>query len=95
MKQPAIYIMSNKKNGTIYIGVTSNLVKRVYEHKNQVTKGFSAKYHCHDLVYYEIFENMENAICREKQLKAGSRKKKIELIENMNTNWQDLYPDLL
>ena len=83
--------MANKKNGTLYVGVTGNLSKRVWEHKNMVTKGFTARYQCHNLVYFEPFDEMEPAIEREKQIKAGSRKKKIELIERTNAEWQDLY----
>jgi len=94
MKQPAIYIMSNKKLGTIYTGVTSNLLKRVYEHKNEITKGFSSKHNCKNLVYYEIFEHMYDAINREKQLKGGSRQQKIILIETMNSEWKDLYIEI-
>jgi putative endonuclease len=87
--------MTNKRNGTLYTGVTSNLAKRVHEHKNGVLAGFSRKYGCNQLVYYEMHENMDSAISREKQIKAGSRKKKIELIEDMNPNWNDLYEDIL
>ncbi len=91
MKIPAIYIMSNMKNGTIYTGVTSNLSKRVYEHKQGEIEGFSRKYGCRLLVYYEIHESMEYAIMREKQIKAGSRKNKIQLIQALNPDWDDLY----
>jgi putative endonuclease len=94
-KHPAIYIMTNKKNGTLYTGVTSNLIKRVYEHKNGVGSEFTKKYDCKQLVYYELYEDMMNAIMREKQIKAGSRKKKISLIESKNPEWQDLYYGLL
>ncbi len=73
MKQPAIYILASKENGTLYTDVTSNLQKRIYEHKNETTKGFSAQYDCKNLVYYEIHETMEYAIAREKQIKGGSR----------------------
>jgi len=90
-KVPAVYIMANKINGTIYTGVTSNLIKRVFEHKNNLTEGFTQQYDCKNLVYYEIFGDMINAITREKQIKAGSRKKKLELINNVNPKWQDLY----
>ena len=95
MKYGYVYIMTNHKNGTLYIGVTSNLVKRVYEHKNGLCDGFTKKYGLKTLVYYEVCEEITTAIAREKQLKAGSRKKKIDLIETLNTNWLDLYPDLL
>ena len=82
--------MTSKKKGTLYTGVTSNLVKRVYEHKNGVVPGFSKSYGCKRLVYYEMHNDMENAIAREKQIKAGSRDKKLTLIENMNPKWDDL-----
>lgn len=95
MKQPAIYIMTNNRNGTLYTGVTSNLIKRVYEHKNALTKGFTEKYKCKYLVYYEVFRNMASAIEREKQIKAGSRKKKLLLIERMNPGWKDLYENII
>ncbi len=90
-KQPAIYILSNKKHGTLYTGVTSNLVQRVHQHKAKTFKGFSGRYDCNILVYYEIFDDLENAILREKQIKGGSRKKKIALIEADNPDWLDLY----
>lgn len=86
-----IYILANKRNGTLYIGVTSNLVKRVYEHKNNIIEGFSKKYNIHKLVYYEITNDIESAIRREKQLKKWNRKWKINLIENSNPEWIDLY----
>ena len=91
MKQPAIYILANRRNGTLYTGVTSNLPKRISEHRQKTYKGFSARYGCNQLVYYEIFEDMENAILREKQIKAGSRAKKIKLIEAQNPQWMDLF----
>ncbi len=92
---PAVYIMANKKNGSIYAGVTSDLTKRVYQHKNALVKGFTSKYGCKLLVFYEVHENMESAILREKQIKGGSRKKKLDLIEARNPFWEDLYPDVL
>ncbi|OGT59402.1 MAG: endonuclease [Gammaproteobacteria bacterium RIFCSPHIGHO2_12_FULL_43_28] len=94
-KRPAIYIMANKRNGTLYIGVTSDLVKRVYQHKNNSIPGFSGRYDCKLLVYYEIHEDMLGAITREKQIKGGSRKKKLALIEGMNPKWIDLYAWIL
>jgi len=94
-KIPAVYIMSNRKNGTIYTGVTSNLLNRYSEHKNGIKSGFCSKYGCKSLVYYEFHEEMESAILREKQLKGGSRKKKIELIETNNPNWLDLINKLV
>ena len=86
-----IYILANKRNGTLYIGVTSNLVKRVYEHKNNIIKGFTKKYNIHKLVYYEITDDIESAIRREKQLKKWNRKWEMNLIENSNPEWIDLY----
>jgi putative endonuclease len=94
MKLPAVYILSNKRNGTLYTGVTSNLPKRIWEHKNNVVAGFTRKYRIHNLVWYEIHENMQSAIEREKQIKAGSRKRKLSLIEESNTQWRDLYEDI-
>ena len=85
------YILFNKRNGTLYIGVTSNLVKRVYEHKNKLVDGFTKKYNIDKLGYYEIFDDIEEAIIREKKLKGASRKKKLELIEMNNQEWLDLY----
>jgi putative endonuclease len=94
MKTPAVYIVSNRKNGALYVGVTSNLVRRIYEHKNHVIDGFTKKYDCINLMYYEIHENMESAITREKQIKAGSRLDKIRLIEKDNVDWLDLYQNI-
>ena len=94
-KQPAIYIMTNMRNGTLYVGVTSDLIKRVYQHKNNSTPGFSGRYDCKLLVYYELHEDMLSAITREKQIKGGSRKKKLALIEAMNPKWLDLYAEIL
>jgi putative endonuclease len=94
-KQPAIYIMASKRNGTLYTGVTSDLIKRVYQHKSGSTLGFSRRYDCKLLVYYEMHEDMQSAIVREKQIKAGSRKKKIALIESTNPQWLDLYTEIL
>ena len=93
-KQPAIYLLTNKPNGTLYIGVTSDLPGRIWQHKNNVTKGFTSKYKLKILVYFELFGDMYSAISREKQIKAGSRKVKIELIESVNPNWNDLYFDI-
>ncbi len=86
--------MANKRNGTLYTGVTSNLIQRVYQHKSGAVEGFSAKYGCKLLVYYEVIERMEDAIVREKQIKAGSRDKKLALIERLNPDWADLYDTL-
>jgi putative endonuclease len=92
-RNPAIYIMASKRNGTIYTGVTSDLIKRVYEHKQGIIPGFTKTYGCKLLVYYEQCDSMIRAIEREKQIKGGSRKKKLELIESMNPEWDDLYED--
>lgn len=89
------YILFNKRNGTLYIGVTSNLVKRVYEHKNKLVDGFTKKYNIDKLGYYEIFDDIEEAIIREKKLKGASRKKKLELIEMINPEWLDLYYEII
>ena len=94
MKQPAVYIMASKRNGTLYTGVTSNLMQRVQQHKGDVTPGFASRYGCRMLVYYEAYDDMTNAIGREKQIKAGSRRKKLSLIEEQNPGWRDLYEDL-
>ena len=94
-KQSFVYILFNKSDGVLYTGVTSDLVKRVFEHKSKVIKGFTQKYNVDKLGYYEIFKDIEQAILREKQIKAGSRKKKIELIESINPEWRDLYEDIL
>ena len=93
-KQFYVYIMASKRNGTVYIGVTSNIIKRVWEHKNKVVEGFSSKYNINLLVYYEIHPNAESAILREKQLKKWERKWKIRLIEEKNPTWKDLYEDI-
>jgi len=95
MKPGYVYIMTNKKNGTFYVGVTSDLLKRVYEHKHELCDGFTKKHGLKRLVYYEFSEDITTAIAREKQLKAGNRKRKIDLIESVNINWLDLYPGLL
>ncbi len=87
--------MASRRNGTLYIGITNDIVRRVYEHKNNFIDGFTSKYGIHNLVYYEQFDNIESAIQREKQLKKWNRKWKIELIERANPNWKDLYEDLL
>jgi putative endonuclease len=94
MKQPCVYMMTNKRNGTLYAGVTSDLPKRAFEHREEVVKGFSKKYGCKMLVWYELHETMADAITREKQIKAGSRAKKLELIEALNPEWNDLYDSL-
>ena len=93
--QPAAYMMANHKRGTIYIGVTSNLVMRAWQHREGAIDGFSKRYHCKRLVWFELCGTMEGAILREKQLKAGSRARKIALIENGNPEWRDLYETIL
>ena len=93
-KIPCVYILASKRNGTLYAGVTSNLQKRVFEHKNNKIDGFTKKYKIHTLVYYEVGEEMFSAIEREKQIKNFSRKKKLELIEKNNPEWRDLSDDL-
>ncbi|MCK5359153.1 MAG: GIY-YIG nuclease family protein [Gammaproteobacteria bacterium] len=93
-KHPAIYIITNKQCGTLYTGVTSNLPKRIWQHRKKLVKGFSSKYNLTELVYFELCEDMYQAISREKQIKSGSRKSKVELIEGVNPEWKDLYPDI-
>ncbi|HUX78685.1 MAG TPA: GIY-YIG nuclease family protein [Alphaproteobacteria bacterium] len=95
MKKPAIYIMANKRNGTLYTGVTSNLVRRVFQHKNGLTLGFTHRYGCKMLVYYEMLGDMDSANFRERQIKSDSRKKKLKLIESINPEWNDLYESIL
>ena len=94
LKLPAVYIITNKKNSVFYTGVTSDLKSRIYQHRNKIIKGFSAKYNCNKLVYYESFDDMLSAIEREKQIKAGSRNKKILLIKSINSSWKDLYDNI-
>ena len=94
-KQPAVYILASKRNGTLYIGVTSDLVKRVWEHNNDLVEGFTKGYGVHQLVWYELHENMESAITREKQLKEWKRQWKLELIEDTNPDWLDLYHSII
>jgi putative endonuclease len=89
--QPAVYILASKKNGTLYVGVTSDLIRRVWEHKNNMVAGFTKRYDVHQLVWYEIHENMQTAIEREKRIKEWKRKWKLELIEKRNPNWEDLF----
>ena len=95
MKQYYVYILTNKQNGTLYIGVTNNLVNRIYQHKNDLVKGFTKKYRLHILVYYEITDDIKTAIAREKQLKKWNRKWKLDLIEKVNPQWKDLYEELM
>ena len=90
-----VYIITNYSNTTLYTGVTSNLVKRIWEHRNEVVEGFSKKYKLHKLVYYEITDSIETALNREKYIKGKSRKYKLQLIENINKNWNDLYDTII
>ena len=94
-KQPAVYIMANKRHGTLYTGVTSDLIQRVHQYKTEAAKGFTGKYGCKRLVYFEMFDGMEAAITREKQIKGGSRAKKLAMIESVNPAWDDLYESLV
>ncbi|OGH93702.1 MAG: hypothetical protein A2538_02335 [Candidatus Magasanikbacteria bacterium RIFOXYD2_FULL_41_14] len=89
-----VYILASQKNGTLYIGLTNNLVKRIYQHKNNLIAGFTKKYNVHQLVYYEEYDNINIAISREKQMKKWERKWKLELIEKDNLLWRDLYKEL-
>jgi len=95
MKQPAVYIMASRRNGTLYTGVTSDLVQRVWQHREGHSPGFTRRYGCKMLVWYELGGDMEAAIVREKQIKAGSRAKKLALIEAMNPEWDDLYEGII
>ena len=94
-KQPCVYILASKRNGTLYIGVTSNLARRMYQHKNHFVAGFTKRYGIEMLVWYEIHATMESAIMREKQLKKWNRSWKIRLIESENRHWEDLYQRIL
>ena len=93
-KQYYVYILASRKNGTLYVGITSDLVKRIWEHKEKAVKGFTGKYGVDRLVYYEIFYDPENAIKREKRLKDYKRQWKIDLIEKDNPDWKDLYEEI-
>ena len=93
--QPATYILTNKKNGTLYVGVTSNLIQRVWQHKAKVTQGFSSKYDLDKLVYYEFHSDINDAILREKELKKWRRQWKLNLINQQNPNWVDLWEQVL
>lgn len=95
MKNGYVYILTNKENGTLYVGVTSDLVKRIWQHKNKFVEGFSKKYDLNKLVYYEVFNDIENAITREKQLKNWHRQWKINLINQQNPDWMDLYNGII
>ena len=93
-RQPAVYILASKRNGTLYTGVTSDLVRRVWQHRNDLVLGFTGRYSVHRLVWFELHEAMDSAISREKQIKAGSRKRKLALIEKENPAWRDLYDEI-
>ena len=92
---PCVYILARQSNGTLYIGVTSNLIQRIYQHKNNLLDGFTKTHHVHNLVWYEVHKTMESAIAKEKKLKKWRRKWKIELIEKLNPNWCDLYLSII
>ena len=94
MKSYYVYILASKRNGTLYIGITHSLIRRIYEHKNGLTEGFTKKYKVHNLVFYERYDDVKSAIRYEKQLKKWNRKWKIELIEKDNPEWKDLYENL-
>ncbi|NMG77105.1 GIY-YIG nuclease family protein [Aromatoleum diolicum] len=94
-KQPAVYILASRVKGTLYIGVTSDLVKRIWEHRNDVIEGFTQRYGVHVLVHYEQHASMEAAITREKQLKKWNRAWKLRLIEDRNPDWRDLWPEII
>jgi predicted GIY-YIG superfamily endonuclease len=93
-REPCVYILANRKRGTLYTGVTSSLAERVFQHREGLTPGFSSRYGCVRLVFFERYERMDEAIAREKQIKGGSRAKKIALIESINPDWKDLYGSL-
>ena len=93
-KQPCVYLLASGRNGTLYVGVTSNLIKRVWEHKNHVVDGFTRKYQVDRLVWYEVHETMESAIQREKAIKEWQRAWKLRLIEKLNPDWADMYETL-
>ena len=95
MRQYFVYILASKRNGTLYIGVTNNLLERVRQHKNNLVEGFTKKYAVHNLMYYEIYEDIHSAIAREKRMKKWKREWKIKLIEKTNPEWDDLYYELI
>ena len=94
-RQPCVYMLASKKNGVLYIGVTSDLVKRIWQHRNDVVEGFTHRYRIHTLVWYELHPTMESAILREKTLKRWKRDWKMRLIDAGNAGWRDLYPTIL
>jgi putative endonuclease len=93
-KLPCVYILASRRNGTLYTGVTSDVIKRVWEHRNDVVRGFTSRYKTHTLVWYELYPSMESAISREKAIKEWKRQWKLELIEKSNPQWKDLYDGL-
>ena len=95
MKQPVVYILASKRNGTLYTGVTSDLVRRIWEHKNDFVEGFTKDYQTHSLVYYELHGDMTAAIAREKQIKKWNRQWKLRLIEKSNPEWRDLWQEII
>ena len=95
MKTVAVYILTNKRDGVLYTGVTSNLMKRIFEHKQQTVEGFTKKYNCTQLVFYELHDFIDTAIEREKKIKSKTRKNKLALINQMNPEWKDLYNDII
>jgi len=95
MRAPCVYIMASARNGTFYTGVTSNLPQRAHQHREGLVPGFTHRYHCRRLVLIENYERMDDAIAREKQIKGGSRGRKIAMIEAMNPQWKDLYEDFI
>jgi len=95
VKQPCVYLLASRRNGTLYVGVTSDLIRRVWEHKEDLADGFTKRYGVHTLVWYELHDSMEVAIRREKAIKEWKRRWKLELIEKQNPGWRDLYDDVL
>ena len=95
LKQPCVYILASRRNGTLYAGVTSDLVKRVWEHKSDIVEGFTERYSVHILVWFEQHDTMESAISREKAIKEWKRRWKLDLIERQNPEWRDLYPEIV
>jgi putative endonuclease len=95
LKQPAVYILASKRNGTLYVGVTSDLTARVWQHRNDIVEGFTKKYGVHMLVYFELHDDMTSAIVREKRLKKWNRAWKLRLIEEKNPDWNDLFKSIL
>ncbi len=94
-KRGYVYILANKNNSVLYTGITNDLIRRTYEHKHKLISGFTKKYNVDKLVYYEVFDLVTDAIIRERQIKSGSRRKKVELVEGFNSDWRDLYEDIL